>query len=31
MWVAGLHAGAALFHHFWLKDRTLGAMLPGAR
>ena len=31
MWVAGLHAGAALFHHFWLKDRTLLAMLPGAR
>jgi hypothetical protein len=23
MWVAGLHAGAALFHHFSLKDRTL--------
>ena len=31
MWVAGLHVGAALFHHFWLKDRTLVAMLPGAR
>jgi cytochrome b561 len=31
MWVAGLHAAAALFHHFWLKDRTLVAMLPRAR
>ena len=23
-----LHASAALFHHFWRRDDTLGAMLP---
>lgn len=28
---AGLHAAAALFHHFVLKDRTLLRMLPGHR
>lgn len=28
MWLAGLHAAAALFHHRVLKDGTLAAMLP---
>jgi len=27
--VAGLHAGAALFHHYILRDATLRRMLPG--
>jgi cytochrome b561 len=31
IYIAGLHAVAALFHHFMLKDRTLLAMLPGTR
>ena len=31
MWVAGLHAAAALFHHFLMKDRVLLSMLPGTR
>lgn len=29
MWIAGLHAAAALFHHFVLRDRVLRSMLPG--
>jgi cytochrome b561 len=29
VWVAGAHAAAALFHHFFLRDRVLLAMLPG--
>ncbi len=29
MWLAGLHAVAALFHHVVLKDGVLSAMLPG--
>ena len=29
--VAGLHAVAALFHHFFMKDGVLKAMLPGLR
>ena len=29
--VAGLHATAALFHHFFMKDGVLKAMLPGGR
>ncbi len=29
--VAGLHAVAALFHHFFVKDGVLRAMLPGGR
>jgi cytochrome b561 len=29
--VAGLHAAAALFHHFFMKDDVLRAMLPGGR
>jgi cytochrome b561 len=28
MWIAGLHATAALFHHFWLRDAVLTAMVP---
>jgi cytochrome b561 len=28
IWLAGLHAAAALFHHFFLKDRVLRQMLP---
>ena len=31
IWLAGLHAAAALFHHFVLKDRVLVSMLPGRR
>ena len=26
---AGLHAAAALFHHFWIRDDVLWRMLPG--
>ena len=29
--VVGVHASAALFHHFVLKDEILGSMLPWAR
>jgi cytochrome b561 len=29
LWVAGVHAAAALYHHFVLKDRVLRSMLPG--
>lgn len=28
-WLIGLHAAAALFHHYVLKDNTLRRMLPG--
>jgi cytochrome b561 len=28
IWLAGLHAVAALFHHFVLRDKVLVAMLP---
>lgn len=28
LWVAGLHAVAALYHHFLLRDRVLVSMLP---
>jgi cytochrome b561 len=28
LWVAGLHAAAALYHHFMRKDGVLVAMLP---
>ena len=28
IWVAGLHAAAAIFHHVMLRDRTLRRMLP---
>ena len=30
IWLAGLHAAAALFHHFFLHDRVLRSMLPGS-
>jgi cytochrome b561 len=29
LWVAGLHAAAALVHHFYLRDAVLRSMLPG--
>jgi len=28
MWISGLHAAAAIFHHLILKDGVLSAMLP---
>ena len=28
MWLAGVHAGAALLHHYVLKDHVLRSMLP---
>lgn len=28
IWIAGLHAAAALFHHYFLKDTVLVTMLP---
>ena len=28
LWVAGVHAAAALVHHFLLRDRVLTSMLP---
>jgi len=28
MWLAGLHAAAAIYHHVILKDGVLAAMLP---
>ena len=31
MWVAGLHAAAALYHHFVRRDGVLRSMLPGGR
>lgn len=31
LWLAGLHAVAALYHHFVLRDGVLRAMLPGMR
>jgi cytochrome b561 len=31
LWIAGLHAAAALFHHFVLKDGVLRSMVPGSR
>jgi len=27
-WLIGLHAGAGLLHHYWLRDNTLTRMLP---
>jgi cytochrome b561 len=29
IWVAGLHAAAALYHHFWRRDTVLVSMSPG--
>jgi cytochrome b561 len=31
IWLAGLHATAALYHHFWRRDTVLRSMLPGRR
>jgi cytochrome b561 len=31
LWLAGVHAAAALFHHYVLRDGTLRAMLPSWR
>ncbi len=31
MWLAGLHAAAALYHHYFKRDGVLRAMLPGGR
>jgi cytochrome b561 len=28
IWLAGFHAAAALYHHFFLRDRVLVSMLP---
>lgn len=28
MWIAGLHAVAAIYHHVWLQDGVLASMLP---
>ncbi|HET7366561.1 MAG TPA: cytochrome b/b6 domain-containing protein [Burkholderiales bacterium] len=30
IWLAGLHAAAALFHHFALRDDVLASMLPAS-
>jgi cytochrome b561 len=29
IWLAGVHAAAALYHHFWRRDTVLLSMLPG--
>ena len=29
LWIAGLHAAAALYHHFFLRDGVLRSMIPG--
>jgi cytochrome b561 len=29
VWVAGVHAAAALFHHFYLRDEVFRSMAPG--
>jgi cytochrome b561 len=29
IWLAGLHAVAALYHHFWRRDTVLQSMLRG--
>ncbi len=31
VWLAGLHAAAALYHHYLRRDGVLRAMLPGGR
>ena len=31
IWLAGFHAAAALYHHFWRRDTVLLSMLPGRR
>lgn len=30
LWIAGVHAAAALFHHFYLRDDIFQSMAPGA-
>jgi cytochrome b561 len=30
LWVAGVHAAAALFHYFYLRDDVFQSMAPGA-
>ncbi len=30
LWVAGVHAAAALFHRFYLRDEVFQSMAPGA-
>ncbi|MBR0823167.1 cytochrome b [Bradyrhizobium liaoningense] len=30
LWVSGVHAAAALFHHFYLRDEVFRSMAPGA-
>jgi cytochrome b561 len=29
LWVAGVHAAAALFHRFYLRDEVFQSMAPG--
>jgi cytochrome b561 len=29
IWLAGIHAASALYHHFWRGDTVLRSMLPG--
>jgi cytochrome b561 len=29
IWLAGLHAAAALYHHCWRRDTVLLSMRPG--
>jgi cytochrome b561 len=29
IWIAGVHAAAAIYHHWFLKDGVLQSMLPG--
>ena len=29
IWLAGLHAAAAFYHHYWRRDTVLLSMLPG--
>jgi cytochrome b561 len=31
LWIAGLHAAAAVLHHFYFRDAVLRSMLPGGR
>ncbi len=31
IWLAGLHAAAALYHHYFKRDGVLRTMLPGGR
>jgi cytochrome b561 len=31
IWLAGIHAAFALYHHFWRRDTVLIAMLPAGK